>query len=283
MIGFYSFLLFGSVVSQSQEAECENNLITWAKTLIVPVQKADENYSKMVRYSGRSINDLGLYYECLGIPSANYVIFEIQESPAVVIGLCLPKTCTIQDYQRILYGKDTFGLKFWLNKQIEFYHTKNLIDYSNKRRLLNIPITKIVFPNDFTNNTDNLSASAIGMIVFLVFLFLIAVIATIFEVNHITRGSFNIFPFYLRRKPKENHAINSDAEDPELTSFVESLEVKKLSKIGKVLWSFSLYSNVKKVFNVEYEDKKDCLHNLNVIKVLSIAWVCFGHTEIFRI
>jgi hypothetical protein len=73
------------------------------------------------------------------------------------------------------------------------------------------------------------------MIVFLVFLLLIAVIATIFEVNHITRGSFNIFPFYLRRKPKENHAINSDAEDPELTSFVESLEVKKLSKIGKVL------------------------------------------------
>ena len=92
------FIAFSVKTIVANTEECYEELEEWIKTLILPVSKANERYSKMVRYSGKSLNDLGLYYDCIELPNANYVIFEINEYPALVIGLCLPEICTENDF-----------------------------------------------------------------------------------------------------------------------------------------------------------------------------------------
>ena len=48
----------------------------------------------MVSYSGRGLNDLGLYHQCEDIDNDVYTIFEINKDfPVFVIGQCFPDAC----------------------------------------------------------------------------------------------------------------------------------------------------------------------------------------------
>lgn len=264
----YLAILIGTCMA-NMENSCEAALVTWTEALFLPVNKSSENYSKMVRYSGRSINDLGLYYECIKVTDANYVIFEYAESPAIVLGLCLPEVCTLENYWNIIHHNFTSFSRHILHSPLQS-------PQRTQRNLVGKTIEKIFFPKDFEKSAKDLTPSALGLLFVIGLLGLLSIISTAYEVVLVSeRGSNHEFsPSATQRA-----VMDTDPEKVNYLSFIGGQN--SFSNSQAFFLSFSLYSNSQKFLNGQPSNTSS-LECLNAVKVLSIAWVCFGHTELFR-
>ena len=273
--------------ANASNVQCQEALLTWVRTFFLPANVAQENYSKMVRYSGKSINDLGLYYECLEVSEAKYVIFQINESPALVVGLCLPSICTIENYWNVVHGNFTSDFSNYLSRQLESHSAIFTLKspqslHRPSRRLLGESIQKIVFPQDFEKSASDMSLGGALLLLFLGLLFLISISATLFELMllsrapHSRRGSTDSIA-----APERYSHLNYDPEKLFQHSFVD-FQSPSRSRFESALLCFSLYTNTLRLLNIRQIRTSSTLDCLNAVKVLSIFWVCFGHTELFR-
>ncbi|CAG9325188.1 unnamed protein product [Blepharisma stoltei] len=236
-------LIFSLAFSQSSLKECE---MEWAKVLKGAEGILDPNpsdYTKMFRYSGFMINNLGEYDPCTDISIAKYTVIEIV-FPFMVITLCGPKVCTEEDYIQILTNSSFF------------HQLPSALKSQNSQKILTqYPNTPIVFPKEYIDdNFSDYSAGAILMIIFIAIIAFICLSATILE-------------YYEISKPQSIDKLGSEPQE-------RSLAIK-------YLLCFSMITNLKKLFisrSQERLGKKDTLELLNSVRVLSIGWVILGHT-----
>lgn len=251
MLSIIRVLFFTTWLAESSLDQCEADLFKWAQAIF---SRSPDNYRDMVEYSGKGINDLGLYFECNDVPSAKYVIFEISEIPAVVLGLCLPDSCSIPNYWEIL----------GIASDSPFLTTLKTHTNSNLFK-------KIAFPSDSVLNASDMSASAILMIFSCTILIFLAIIGTSVELTHLS----------LKHVPITNSDSSDEISQKSLEKPLKK-RAKKYKKLLQYLMCFSLYTNILKIFATKEEKKKDPLDCLNAVRVLSISWVCLAHTEILR-
>lgn len=285
-MGFFKqFLLFTqaltmikSVESAQELDKCIESLKKWGRNLIIPEEIEQGNYGKMCRYSGRSLNDLGFYHECEDIDNANYMIFSIQDYPPIVLGLCLPNDCTVDDLWEVIHKNFTLSLQNHIQKATFEYSqsyklSENIQHIKKERKLSRIVIKEIIKASNGVKSAKDMDSFAIGMLCFISLIFIICLLATWYEVKY-KRPAVR-----MRRKSR---FLDADPEKIVISSFVLMEEQEKYWRYEKYVIALSIYGNIKKLFSTEGFDKRNPLNCLNAIKVLSIAWVCFGHTELYR-
>ncbi|OMJ73564.1 hypothetical protein SteCoe_27728 [Stentor coeruleus] len=232
----------------------------------------------MGRYSGRSLNDLGFYYECEEINNANYIIFSIQDYPPIVLGLCLPKDCTVDDLWEVIHKNFTLSLQNHIQKVTLEYSNSIEISENNQhikkeRKLTGNVIKDIIKPSHGVKSAKDMDSFAIGILCFMSLIFIICLSATWYEIK---------YKRPVVRMRRKSRFLDADPEKIVISSFVHMEEQEKHWKYEKYVLAWSIYGNIKKLFSTEGFDKKNPLNCVNAIKVLSIAWVCFGHTELYR-
>jgi hypothetical protein len=115
---------------------------------------------------------------------------------------------------------------------------------------------KISIPSD---DAPSPSAGHIIGFIFFAFLFLICAFGVAVEYTNL----FETFP-----KPEHYEELDDGAKDKEL--------LKSKSKLGKAFLSFSFSRNLRKLFWTPQKDT-DYLTVLNGIRVISMAYIIFGH------
>lgn len=115
---------------------------------------------------------------------------------------------------------------------------------------------KIAIPSD---DTPTPSAGHIIGMIFFSLLFVVCVLGVAVEYTNLFEAS---------PKPENYEELNDGAKDKEL--------LKSKSKIGKVFLSFSFSRNMRKLFWTPQKDD-DYLTVLNGIRVISMAYIIFGH------
>ncbi|OMJ95593.1 hypothetical protein SteCoe_1019 [Stentor coeruleus] len=269
--------LFLTCLCEASLDQCKSDLIKWAEAAYSP---ADNKYSEMFLYSGKGINDLGLYFQCRDVDGAEYYIFEVQKSPAVVIGLCVPDTCTISDFWLLLSGNATTPLtETLMSYTSSLVYTTNPNLAESRRRLASGSdvFRRISKPSRHVYGIQDFTASAILMLVFCILLILLAIFGTATEFAVISMRSQSLL------ESSGESSINSEKDRQSLTSFDGVLKEKEKPKYIRILLCFSLYSNATKLFAIKDEKKKEPLDCLNFIRVVSICWVVFGHTHLYRL
>ena len=107
------------------------------KSLVEMSQLKYSNSQAMIYYSGRDLNDLGMYYKCNSINNAKYVlmIFKAVDKNfdyTTVLGFCGPETCYSEDYEKLIESLP-LNIKninnFIYANNTRFYMTE---EYSNK-------------------------------------------------------------------------------------------------------------------------------------------------------
>ena len=277
-LGLISILLLNSV--EATLAQCEFDLILWGQAFFTPIHS---NFSEMVLYSGRSLNDLGLYFSCTELSGAKYVIFELNAGPALLLGLCLPDTCSIDDYWSIISGSSSASSFTDLLIQYSSPYYQLLPKSSKSRGLAasGIPIQVISFPADHVVGAKDMTASAGLMLAFCVVLIALGIIGTLVEFSYLSARNYSIRSL----DSSGEHSMVTNTGKINLVSFVSGPTPQKPSRLPGYLrffMCFSLYSNTLKLFATKDEKKKDPLDCLNAVRVLSICWVVMGHSELFR-
>lgn len=269
------FSVFLVLQAESTLQECEADLVLWGQAAF---SRTKSKYTEMIEYSGKGLNDLGLYYPCLDVTDAEYVIFEILESPAIVLGLCLPSSCSISNYWTIIQGNTT-AVTF--TSTLQTYTSPYLLTLpQSARRLSDSIFSKIAFPKNSVHGASAMTGSAILMLTICLILILLVIIGTAIELAAIAAKNEAM---QSTDSSGENSTISSDPEKVTLGSFAgKPSKPAKQSKLMKFIMCFSAYSNGMKLFAVKDEKKKDPLDCLNAIRVFSIGWVCIGHTNLFR-
>jgi peptidoglycan/LPS O-acetylase OafA/YrhL len=236
----------------------------------------------MFLYSGKGINDLGLYFQCRDVDGAEYFIFEVQKSPAVVIGLCVPDTCTVSDFWALLSGNATSPLTETLMSYTNPLVQSNNPNFAESHRRLasgSDIFRRITKPSRHVYGIQDFTASAILMFVFCILLLLLGIIGTATEFAVISMRSESM----ITLDSSGESSVNSEKDRQSLTSFDGALKEKEKPKYIRILMCFSLYTNATKLFAVKDEKKKEPLDCLNFIRVVSICWVIFGHTHLYRL
>ena len=260
------FLLLCLQTIAGEYVSCLNSLKSWVLAIPEQFSQNPEGYGAMVAYSGKHINDMGLYYECLQTQDANYVVFQLHEIPSIVVGMCLPKNCTEEDYWEIIQNSK---------------HHPDIFQASPLRKLqqtqFELDLKIFIRREKYTT----LDTGACVMLVFVCTLLGVCLVATGVDYSQELK----------KQNPKHKHSVSSEnsivKEDPESVqtdSFIKKSSFAEEfvpSKGLKVLLAFSLYSNSKRLF--EPKQEKSTLDILNAMRVLSILWVILGHSEYFRL
>lgn len=274
------FSLFCMYWAEASLTQCRSDLEKWARSIY---STESSNFREMVLYSGKWVNDLGLYFPCLDVDNAEYVIFEVEESPAVVFGLCLPDSCTISDYWEILKGNTTSSFTGTLKKYTSGISESTSPRLEKSRRFLassNVPFRKISMPRHHIHGIADFTPSATLMLVICILIILLAIIGTAIEFALMSIRQISIISL---DSSGEGSSGNSSSEKSTLSgNFDISQTYENQPKLIRILLCFSLYTNFNKLFAVKPESKKDPLDCLNAVRVLSICWVVFGHMQLFR-
>ena len=238
--------LFIHVYADSTYEDCVSNLTMWAESI---GSIKNTKYTQMIEYSGRGINDLGLYYQCEDVNDATYVIFEILDTPAVIVlALCLPSECTVDDYKRLLnmnnnssfttYVKELYAPLMTYEHQSQYFQNYQRRLQSSSSSL----IKNIVFPKDHVDSANNMTASAGLMLFVCVLLIFLGILGTVVELYTIAKSSESI-----QSSSDSSGEISNQTKDSEkINSGSSSGSAKKksqTSKFVKILKCFSLYTN----------------------------------------
>lgn len=231
----------------------------------------NDTYSKMASYSGKWINDLGNYFDCIDLAEADYALFSMQaEGTYLYYSLCGPANCTVENYMELLYSQ-------LLPLAQELRSAKFGIQ---QRAAADVQIG-VLFPQHFiTEHFGTLNSGAIVMVVFCSLLGMVMLAGTAIDLNR-------QFGLTTNKKGQDSSGeymqmteINSEAKTP--------LQVKPLpqSLFLEVLVCFSVYTNFKKLFASRSGEKlglpKDSLEILNGVRVMSMGWVILGHVYLLR-
>lgn len=116
----WNFIILMIAYVTSDIVDCEKSL---EDLKLGKYPEADQ----MIKFSGRSINDLGEYTKCSELLDAKYTLLISKDKLGVsTTGLCGPITCTVQDYEEI--GNpivETLGLNSSsLSKPLSFYNSE---------------------------------------------------------------------------------------------------------------------------------------------------------------
>lgn len=199
------------------------------------------NYSVMFQYSGIELNNLGNFKDCNKLDYANYVVIAL--SSTIVQVYCGPKVCTAADYQSL----GTIEPQIQLRSSLDTSKRITEVDIPSENLYLKSSGPLIIFSKEYQNDHyKDYDDSAKAMIVFMSFISLLVVVGS-------------------------------------LVDFVTPKSLRELMII-KIILCFSLPSNVKKLLTTRSQERlgqKDTLEILNAVRVLSIAWVIFGHVCIF--
>ena len=106
------------------------------------------DYSKMFKYSGIAINNLGNFESCNNLDAGKYILFVYNKIPLIVQTFCGPKICQIKDYS-------------------------NSFPLAISEPLFIIPVKEYQ-----QKHYGEYSSGAILMIIFITFIFIIGIIAT---------------------------------------------------------------------------------------------------------
>lgn len=209
-------------------------------------------------YSGKGINDLGLYEECLNVPNSSYYLLNIGipgdnfNYLHFFSGLCFSENCSSFDIDNFLPN-----ISKALNYSLDGYSIQSLKVDGNEG-----------------NNTMN--SSSIGIIFILCLLAFLPFVYPIWN--------YLISPGKKENKPKLDLENNSTIVNNTLTtSLVSDKEkeihvAKKEPKIMQFFKCFSLPDNYKQLMTT----RTGPLDFFNGVRALSILYVIFGHDYYLR-
>ncbi|XP_061188052.1 nose resistant to fluoxetine protein 6-like [Saccostrea echinata] len=210
---------------------------------------------------------LGSYDECFqidetlpGMPPSNsgmqthFCAVEIPIKIAyipltVYVAVCIPKECSTED------------LKYLANEL--FSMIEKLLQIKNSIRITNA----------FCKAVPEIDTRAVVAIVILGIFAALLVVSTLYDIIFIQWPT-------KRDQTLQEHASTNDEKTP-LLHERENLVPKNESILQKLLLSFSLYSNGKKILQVN--QSAGTLTAVNGIRFLSISWVVLGHSFVFTI
>ncbi|CAG9316184.1 unnamed protein product [Blepharisma stoltei] len=274
-------LMFLSSPTQSDYATCVSELKSWVKGIPGGYTGSDDKYSQMVAYSGKGLNDLGLYYECTDLEGANYVIFQLSQIPALVFGFCFPEECTIDDYWEIIneIPKNTTSAELLPYISQYFPHSES----THKRILADQGFEinlSIHFPENSVKTLSDFTAGSSLMLIFVILLLAACISATSIEIYRILHVKKQDLASTII---SENSILKYDPERISFSSFIHKESEFNNTKAMEILLCFSWYSNIPKLLSVKTKEKKSVLDTFNALRVFSILWIILGHTELYRL
>ncbi|XP_062571953.1 LOW QUALITY PROTEIN: nose resistant to fluoxetine protein 6-like [Saccostrea cucullata] len=194
-------------------------------------------------------------------PNIKMFLAALQNPGAIKAGMCFPKSCSTDD---LLRAVNTFLYAIPLGEA----------------RVTAYPITCPTPAED-----DKLETSTIVVIVILAIFLLLILVGTLYDVIlkiKIRRRKAN----YEKHESKENKSFSSPVTSYKLRVDLGDIqrpttEEKKSEPgvLGKIMLSFSAYTNGKKILNTS--QPKGSLTAINGIRFLSMSWVILGHTLSF--
>ena len=210
-------------------------------------------YGKMFQYSGKSINQLGVYESCWELSEANYVLIEFNRHPPILWSICGPSECNHDDWYYIVNS--------WIDSVSGYLPSKSEVKLaSSSDNTLDIEF-KVHFPERYIRSRFHyLNGPAQAMIVITVIIFTICVAGTIVDL-------------YTKQSEEE---IKLDVEQTGITKD-EYLSVPSSGKLwSDVLICFSIIRNAKKLMSQHLDDYHPHLYFFDGIRVITIGWVILG-------
>ena len=182
------------------ESNCESE---WKKIINSAFDSSlPEEYSKMLLYSGITVNNLGNFDSCNNLESAKYILFLYNRTPLAVQAFCGPKTCDIEDYY---------------NFPLAISKPSNIIPVKEYQQ----------------EHYGDYNSGAIIMMIFIVFIFMIGILSTYCDIYFEQAQKQNkIIEFLLCFSIKNNWKNLAASRDPENNDFSFLDGVRALS----ILW-----------------------------------------------
>lgn len=184
---------------------------------------------------------------------------QIEDEDIIILGLCLPASCTKREVGKML--KKVFDDRTLLIGQL----------YAADFKLINV--------SDLTNDTEWLANGRIIVIMLVLMLLCCTIIAgTLYDLI-IHQRRLRKKKEFLTFENNNTSEMKNDMEEKRNTDHEESTlsELKPENCMEQVLMSFSMYSNVLQVFNID----SDNIQMLHGMKFLGMTWIIMGHTLLF--
>lgn len=219
--------------------------------------KNSEAFYEYLAYSGKGINELGNYDNCLKHANSSYFMVNLYSSLlppelSTFIGLCFSKFCTEADLQTFL-PTIVQQLNITALEGVDFYVRKSNGDEGNQ-------------------TIDHSSY------IIIVVLFVLLVLGLTHPLLEVLRSGKN-------PKPKNNDAkldmenISVATKDATITTqLLPKEDKKKTSRLEEFFKCFSLHLNLKRLFAI----REGPLDFFNGVRALSLLYVILGHDYYLR-
>ncbi|CAK9821818.1 Nose resistant to fluoxetine protein 6 [Anthophora retusa] len=184
---------------------------------------------------------------------------EIENEDIIVLGLCLPASCTKYEVGKML--KKVFDDRTLLIGQL----------YAADFKLIKV--------SDLTNDTEWLANGRIIVIILILMLLCCTIVAgTLYDLI-IHQRRLRKKKEFLTFENNNTSEMKNDMEEKRDTDHEEATlsELKPENCTEQVLMSFSLYSNVLQIFNTD-SDNVQMFHGM---KFLGMTWIIMGHTLLY--
>ena len=224
------------------------------------------SYAKMFSYSGKNVNQLGIFEDCYRLPNASYVLFRFSQTPLILLSICGPETCTSADYKEILISISNSnstsaslqGLRpFGLNSVMTLELTPSL-----SRPAISLSTVEIIFPESYIHTRfGGLDKGGASMVAIVVVLGTLGLVATFVD---------------LKTKQEEEEVRNTDITQIGISED-DFLAVPHADSMGmNILISFSFVRNMKRLLSPHKDDYHQHLYIFDGIRVITMGWIILG-------
>lgn len=233
-------LIFFLSLLATSNGNIDQCLEDWGKVLSSIYDNWHNGYTKMLYYTGKSLNDLGRYHKCTDIPEAKYALIEFYKPPWFTIALCGPKTCSKADYYEIFNSS---------NNVINFYLDSIIPDFPNNN-------TNIYFPQE--EGADlKMDTGRIFMFIIVSMLIILGFIGTSISLKYKDSGIkgseyFMCFSVYDNLKNLSLRK-NEDRLGTIRFDFLDGVRVMCVCwvMLGHIVMQISIYSIIGNIFDLE--------------------------------